>query len=107
MPLNLTTVVSAGDLDPNASNYSKIKVIDIRISPGSKRLEFSVQMGNTGEGGVWVPGIASLATFRLTAAEFDAAKTHVSNDGELTYDAMARGIYEWLVSGGHYAGTVS
>ena len=36
----------------------------------------------------------------------DEVGSHTSNNGELTYDAVARGLYEWLIAEGHYVGTI-
>jgi len=109
MPLTLTTPVSSGDLDPNASSYGKIKVIDFQartVGP-RKSLRFYVQLGNEDGEGNWIPGISRPKEFSLDSDAFAAlAASHTANSGELTYDAVARGLYEWLISEGHYAGTI-
>jgi hypothetical protein len=110
MPLQLTTPISAGDLDPSAGSYTQVKVVSLLWREGA--VTVTVEKGNS-DGGVWYPGLAPVefTIYDDPAADPEITDytdliTHVSNDGELTYAAVKRGIYEWLIAKGHYAGTV-
>lgn len=106
MPLTLTTPVSTGDLDPAAASYAKIKVTEFSADLWRGLMVFHVSYGNVVDD-VWVGSHFGRREFKISGQEFlDLITTHATLDDELTYDAVARGLYQWLIDNGHYAGTI-
>jgi len=103
MPLSLTTPISAGDLDPGVASYAQVRVTGFEYR--RRLLRFRTEVGNTVDA-AWVRG-KGRRTFTVDGAAFDTlVSTHSTLADELTYDAVERGLYEWLISEGHYAGTI-
>ncbi len=102
MPWKLTKPVDTGDLD--AVNYGEIKLSDQRwlSQPYGDSILVSWQYGNTVDG-KWVPGHAPTGketSRHIAEEEYTALVSHISNDGEPTYVAVKRGLYEHLASVG-------
>jgi hypothetical protein len=98
MPWQLTNPVETGDLD--SGTYAEVKITSHQWLDSVDRLTFGWEYGNT-SGGIFQPGVSGHASYpersaTISGSELDTLKTHVSNDGELTWDANARCLYEWL-----------
>lgn len=112
MPIQLTTPLNAGDMSSDTFDHVKImrQVHDARRGQVMLDLEYG-----TVDGSDWVAGSARPGdeTNYPTSVviEGDAyntlVTTHASNDGELTYDAVKRGLYEHLQTNyANLAGTI-
>jgi hypothetical protein len=110
MPWQLTTPVTVGDLDPNGP-YGEVKIMRQVHDARRKLISIDLEYGNTVDG-EWVRGIppADKTTSHVISGDaYDTmVTTHATNDGELTYDACKRGLYEHLSTEGVIdAGSVS
>lgn len=99
MPWQLTTPYSGGDLDPSGV-YNQVK---IRVQSWDDRrnmMAVELEYGTTSAEGKWVAGIvpASKPTYvPITGQDYvDLATNSTPNVGEKTYDAVKRGLYEYL-----------
>ncbi len=97
MPWLLTTPIDTGDLD--TVDYGEVKIVDHRQGSGQPKIVLMLQYGNTVDGS-WVPGIAPVGKQIAYVADNDdyleLITTHMTYDGELTYQAVKRGLYEHL-----------
>jgi len=102
MPWQLTTPIDAGDLDPNGP-YSQVTIMMQAHDRRRNMIRLELEYGNTVDG-QWVPGLQP-ANQELNPtiegqAYIDLVSGHMTVDGELTYDAAKRGLYEHLRSKG-------
>lgn len=103
MPWQLTTPYSGGDLDTTGV-YNQVKVMRLnwRTHPKAS-VSLDLQYGTTVDD-VWTPGMnpqGKPMQVYIDGDDYVDFMTHVSNDGELTYGAVKRGVYEWLSAKGH------
>lgn len=103
MPWQLTTPYSGGDLDTTGV-YNQVKVLRLnwRVFPKAS-VSLDLQYGTTVDD-AWIPGLTPQGkpgTVYIDGDDYAGFMAHVSNDGELTYDAVKRGVYEWLNANGH------
>jgi hypothetical protein len=101
MPIQLSTPLNAGDLSSDLYDHVKImrQVHDSRIGFIILELEYGTVSGSD-----WVPGSASpgdeanypRSVIIVDTAYTDLITTHTTNDGELTYNSVKRGLYEFL-----------
>lgn len=103
MPWQLTTPYSGGDLD-SSGVYNQVKVLRLnwRVSP-KPSVSLDLEYGTTVDD-VWIPGLAPVGkptVVYIDGDDYVSFMTHVSNDAELTYGAVKRGVYEWLSAQGH------
>ena len=98
MPWQLTTPYSGGDLDPTGV-YNQVKIVDFswrtrRTTEVSIMLEYGTTVEDE-----WIRGMVPAdkpQSVTIRDAAYDALIAHVSNDGELTYASVKRGMYEQL-----------
>jgi len=102
MPWQLTTPVDVGSLD--VANYDQLKIVRMtHVASGAQRVEVQIEYGRTVDN-QWVRGmdpVGKTTYFIISGADYDNLVTHISNDSELTYEAVKRGLYEWLSANGH------
>ena len=100
MPWQLTTPVNAGDLDP-AGTYAQIKIVMQQHLSNQEIISLGFEYGNT-VSDVWVPGVLPIGlptSAMISGADYTTlVTTHASIDGELTYVAVKRGLYEYLAA---------
>ncbi len=101
MPWQLTTPVNTGDLD--ASNYAEVKIVGVSHRTNQKLISVELEYGNTVDG-EWVRGhtpIGKVSSHVIEGQKYtDLITTHATQDGELSYDAAKRGLFEHLVAEG-------
>ena len=102
MAWQLTTPVVVGDLDPNGP-YTQVKIL-YQVHDGRRnQIRVDFEYGNTVEDS-WVAGITPSGKEGSCTIEGEdyltLVSTHSPNEGELTYDAVKRGLYEYLVQKG-------
>ena len=109
MPIQLTSPLSVGTIDVN-SPYQQVKILQINLLSAVKRIELTVQHGNT-INGTWTPGRAIEGTtvqrFKILDSEYDtliAAKS--AGADEVYYDKVGALLYQWLLDEEHYVGTI-
>ena len=108
MPWQLTTPVTVGGLD--AASYDQIRITRMVHDSVRAFIQFDIEYGRT-VNDVWTPGYApkdKLTTFFLQGQEYVDLVTDAEPEAEeKTYDAVKRGLYEWLNANNHIAaGTV-
>ena len=102
MPWQLTTPVTVGDLD--SSSYTQVKIVDTaHRSRNVRKVVLMLEYGNTVDG-EWVRGhlpSEKKGDYTIFGDEYDTlVSTHTSLDGELSYIASKRGLYEHLLAMG-------
>jgi len=102
MPWQLTTPVSVGDLDPNGP-YNQVKIL-MQVHDGYRNhIRVDLEYGNTVDN-EWVRGIKPTnkdTSYIIMGQDYtDLVTGHATEDGELTYDAVKRGLYEHLATKG-------
>lgn len=104
MPWQLTTPVTTGSID--TVDYDQIRVTLLTHDSARNFIQVQWEYGRT-VSGEWAPGVAPVGaeTSRLIdGSEYvTLVTTHLSNDGELTYDAVKRGMYDHLNTMGDIA----
>lgn len=103
MPWQLTTPVAVGDLDPNGP-YNQIAIMRQLHDRRRKQIQLELEYGNTVDDN-WVRGITAPAgkqtSIVIEGEDYTTlVTTHATNDGELTYDAAKRGLFEHLLAKG-------
>ena len=101
MPWLFDTPKDVGDMDPNGP-YTQAKIMRQVHDARRSQVQLELEYGNTVDD-AWVAGIqpaegSGLETsYSISDQEYvDLVTTHTSNDGELTYDAVKRGLYDHL-----------
>lgn len=101
MPWQLTTPVDVGDLD--VEPYDQIRIVRMMHDSVNQLVVVTLEYGRTVDG-AWVRGVRP-AGLELSpvieGSSYQSLVTHASNDGEPTYEAVKRGLYEWLAIKGH------
>lgn len=105
MPWQLTTPVTVGALD--SASYDQIRITRMTHDSVRAFIQFDIEYGRTVDS-VWTPGLAprdKQTSFFLQGQEYtDLVTTAEPVDAnEKTYDAVKRGLYEWLNTNGHIA----
>jgi len=100
MPIQMTTPLDAGDMSPDVYDYIKItrQVHDARRLNIMLDLEYGTVIDGLFIAGSVSPSGETYPT-HVTISDADyitMVTTHISNDGELTYEAVKRGLYEYL-----------
>lgn len=106
MPILLTTPYDPGDNNPGVT-YPRAKITGFSHSNGV--IGFGVTYGDLVDGvpGTWERGTGSPAkSFTIEGADYSAMVAEVATAGEKIYDEVARVLYEWLISEGHFAGSI-
>ena len=102
MPWQLTTPIVAGDLD-SGGPYNQVLIADENHDSKRKMIHLILEYGNTVVD-EWVEGVAPRdmdTTHTILDQKYDdLVSTHLTDDGELTFDAAKRGLYEHLNSEG-------
>ena len=103
MPWELDTPVTTGGLDLSGP-YDQIMIIRQGHDARRRWITLEMEYGNT-LSGVWVPGVANPIGAEVSCVILDddystLINTHTTNDGELTYNAVKRGLYEYLSASG-------
>ena len=100
MPWALTSPVTVGDLDPNGP-YSQVKLVNQAHDSVNGIIALYLEYGNT-TGGVWVPGIpvrTQQSAVTIEGADYVAlTEGSTALPGELTYQAVKRGLYAYLAA---------
>jgi hypothetical protein len=109
MPLQLTTSLNVGALDPN-SPYQQVKIVEFQLNPTRGTVDLTVQHGNTVDGS-WVLGKAvegiTVRRFRIDGSDYATMMASVSAAaGEVYYDKVSTLLYQWLLDKSHYVGTI-
>jgi len=109
MPIQLTTPIQTGAIDPNGP-YEQVKIIIFSLNTVVPNIEILCQYGNTVES-VWVPGVrvgdVADQAFRIEGDDYDVmtAVKSVAAD-EVYYDETKELLYQWLLDNDHYIGTI-
>jgi len=102
MPITLTTPYDPGDAD--TTTYAQVEVTGLRENKQAKFFRFYCEYGNT-VGSEFVPGVVGYQQFVAQHADYNTIKATVSTYMEPGYTCLYRGIYQWLIDKGYYAGT--
>ena len=105
MPWQLTTPVDVGNLD--VADYNQIKIVRmVHATQSPERIEVQIEYGRT-VNNVWTRGmdpVGKQTYFIIEGQAYqDLVTTHVPNAQEKTYEAVKRGLYEWLNDNDHIA----
>jgi hypothetical protein len=103
MPWQLTTPLAVGDLDVAA--YDQIRIVQLMHDSVREVLHLTISYGRT-VAGKWAAGSMPAGkefAFSIEGTDYTDLITHVSKDGELTYNSVKRGLFEWLLAEGHIA----
>lgn len=99
MPWVLTNAIDVGDLD--LSDYAQVKIVRDEHDSVSGYITVYLQYGNTVDG-VWVPGLPPHGKETRHQILGEAYTTLVANavptEGESTYDAVKRALYNHLAT---------
>ena len=102
MPWQFTAPVAVGDLDPNGP-YTQCKIVRLVHDSNRARIRVDIEYGNTVEG-VWIPGLDPTnkqGSFMIDGEDYlQLVTTSMPEQGELTYNAVKRGIYDHLSTKG-------
>ena len=101
MPIQLTTPLDAGDID--SGTYDHVMIMRQIHNNRRKRVVLSLEYG-TIDNQEWIGGPAAPtddSTYPpavvISGQDYtDLVSTHEPNQGEKTYDAVKRGLYQWL-----------
>ena len=106
MPLQLNTPLNVGDLD--VAPYDQIRIVRMTHDSVRSRVMLDIEYGRTVDG-TWVGGAEPAGkqiSFYIVEDDYMALISHMSNEGEYTYAAVKRGLYEWLLNN-NYVGAGS
>jgi hypothetical protein len=109
MPWQLTTAIDVGDMD--TSDYTQVRIVRFDQDILNGRIIVYLQYGNTVEGN-WVPGLvpkSKAVAHEITGASYTSlVENSEPNEGESTYDAVKRALYQHLADANVIAaGTLS
>lgn len=99
MAWQLTTPISVGDLD--AADYPYVKVRRMYWDDDRQMINVEWSYGTIDGEGNFVEGKVphgAKINYIFEGAEYTDLVSHVSNNGELTYAAVKRGLYEALLA---------
>ena len=109
MPIQLTSSVTIpGEV---GNPYTHVRVKSLQVDIDGSALQFNVAYGKYNNS-VWewttrLPPTPFILLDNDAGPAFtNFVSSHVTNTNELTYDAVARGIYEWLLDNNKYVGTL-
>jgi hypothetical protein len=99
MPWQLTTVIDTGDLD--TTSYGEVKIVRQIHDSIRGMVSIDLEYGNTVQG-AWVPGLSlhsKPSSVFIDGTDYLALITDSEPEqDEKTYDAVKRGLYEFLAS---------
>lgn len=108
MPWQLSTPVDVGALDTN--NYNQVNITRFTHDTRRNMMILQLEYGRTVDG-EWITGYAPAGketSITIQGQDYLDIVTHVSLPDELTYDAVKRGLYDWLSTNGKIdAGSVA
>ena len=107
MPILLTTPFDPGAFDPGKT-YPRAQIIQFTVSPENEDIRVVVDFGDVDDG-EWVSGAAreKLNHILIQGADYTAIVADTPEEGETTYDAVKRALYDYLVDNiAELAGTV-
>lgn len=112
MPIQLTTAADSGEMGGGAT-YTHVKIMGWSHEPLQKLIKIGVQFG-TMSGEEFIPGpsfmIKSIMIINDPGVPHtkydDLVDGHTTNDGEKTYAAVKRGLYQWMIDESIFAGTI-
>lgn len=121
MPLQLTTPINTGDLDPNAATYAQVRIVKFSVDSVNKRFELITQEGNTVDN-AWVAGVSRSRRFIIMDMKdengdpipgeqyYTDMVTRTMSGASMTatdyiYDGVAYHLYDWLINHSGYVGT--
>jgi len=121
MPLQLTTPINTGDLDPNAATYTQVRIVKFCVDSVNEMFELITQEGNT-VNNVWVAGVPRSRRFIIMDMKDEngdpiAGQQYYTDmvnktmaDASMTatdpiYDGVAYHLYDWLINHSGYVGT--
>jgi len=113
MPIQLTTALQTGVIDPSGP-YTQVKIITFTLNTIRKFIEVNCQYGNT-VNNEWVPGIATGSASNQTliiqdsgeATDYtDMITAESAAEGEVYYDKVKEILYQWLIDNEYYDGTI-
>jgi len=97
MPWQLTTAIDTGDLD--TAPYGEVKIIRQAHDSVRQVIAIDLEYGNTDQS-IWKPGLQPKSRFTsvfIQGSDYTALiGESVPEEGETTYDAVKRGLYEFL-----------
>ena len=101
MPWLLTTALNTGDLD--SGTYAEVKITNMTHRPNQNLIMVELEYGNTVNSD-WAPGhlpAGKSGSHIIEGQKYtDLVTTHASLNGELTYIAAKRALYEHLETEG-------
>jgi len=105
MSWRLNTPISVGEMA--AADYTHLKITGFRWGDRGQ-IRFSIAYGiddELGNKNSFTKGVVKVrrrkVDFSVRGAEYNSLVQHVSNNGELTFDAVKRGLYRWLRDNTH------
>lgn len=110
MALLLTTPRQTGDLDPNSSSYTHVKITVTRHDPINKTIALICQHGVDDGYGNWTKGVLPVGKYVIANVEggtqhYNNVLGTMTNGSESIGVATARTLYEWLINESIYIGT--
>lgn len=108
MPWQLDASYNIGDLDTVL--HDQVKIVRMTWDDRSQSISVVLEYGTTNDG-KWIVGLPPVGKSRnvnITGDDYiNFTQNHMSQNGELTYNAVKRGLYEWLSDNGYLdAGSV-
>jgi len=98
MPWTLTAPITVGDLDANGP-YTQVKIVHQNHDSVNGKITLFLEYGKTAQD-AWVPGIpvkSKELVVSIEGADYVSLVTGSEPEvNEKTYDAVKRGLYEYL-----------
>lgn len=109
----LTTPFDSGDFDSDIQ-YTHIKIVDFTLHSTLKTIYINVCYGHLDGGGIFLAGVKQVIRYAIQdfpnssppGTDYTGLVTQAPQTGELIYSAASRVLYEYLLTKGHYAGTI-
>lgn len=124
MPVQLTTPIVAGGLDATTDEYAALKIIKFEMDLNRGSILLTCEYGNT-VSNVWTPaglsdrfryvqiinhpavGVEGEEGYVPASPDFtDLMAISEPEEGETTYQAVRRGIYQYLIDKGIALGSI-
>lgn len=118
--IQLTVPFNPGDLD--VAVYERVRIVSFELDSVAKRIHISCEYGNYSEDDqLWTGGIAPRRNFFIQnhperiddngnvvpgTTEYTDMLLKVPLEGETVYGAAGRELYIWLLTKGHFSGTL-
>jgi len=98
MPWTLTTPIAVGDLDPSGS-YGEVRIVEQIHRSVDRVIHVMLEYGNTVTG-EWKKGLDPVGKtlgVDISGQDYlDLVEDSMPDTGETTYEAVKRGLYEYL-----------